>query len=370
MVSVRGAAGRPTDRRSLTSVLILLAVIDAMTLSKHAVRQYRITRVLLGLLTFAVVPAHPMLGQDRAVTLRGFVFDSTMATPVEDVSLELDGMALETTSDADGAFAIGDVSNGGHTLMVFKNGYVGKAFEFLIQPNSPETIDMGVLALARVVVREITIFGTVSDASSRRPIESVRVAINDTVVSITELDGGFAIKRRVAEGFNRLTVQRIGYETLFQNFDVEPTSTEMSLMITLQPQAARLVDIIVETDRPTFNKKLEGFYARRQHERGQFLGPEQIARIPASRTSDILRRIPTLTVRPLPGTTEIMLTRCLRYLPRFYLDGVEINTPNIDLTLSPIDIAAVEVYAGGAQIPLEFNRPAPGRCGVVLIWTK
>lgn len=348
----------------------LLAVIDAMTLPKHAARQHTIGRVLLGLLTFVVVSAHPMLGQDRAVTLRGFIFDSTMATPVEDVSLELDGMALETTSDADGAFAIGDVSSGGHTLMVFKNGYVGKAFEFLIQPNSPETIDIGVLAFARIVVREVTIFGTVSDASSRRPIESVRIAINDTVIAVTELDGGFAIKRRVAEGFNRLTVQRFGYETLFQDFDVEPASTEISLMITLRPRAARLTDIVVETDAPVLNKKLEGFYQRRQNERGQFLTPEQIAQIPASRTSDILRRIPTLTVRPLARSTEIMLTRCLRYLPRFYIDGVEVNNSDLDLTLSPVDIAAVEVYTGGAQIPLQFNRPAPGRCGVVVIWTK
>ncbi len=341
-----------------------------MTLVKPAARERTIGRVLLGILTFVVVSAHPMLGQNSAVTLRGFIFDSIMATPVEGVSLELDGMALETTSDADGAFAIADVSNGGHTLMAFKNGYVDKAFGFLIQPNSPETIDMGVLALARVVVREVTIFGTVSDASSRRPIESVRVAINDTVVAITELDGGFAIKRRVAEGLNRLTVQRIGYETLFQNFDVEPTSTEMSLMITLQPRAARLTTIVVETDAPVLNKKLEGFYQRRQSERGQFLTPEQVARIPASRTSDILRRIPTLTVRPLGRTTEIMLTRCLRYLPRFYLDGVEVNNSDIDLTVSPTDVAAVEVYTGGAQIPLQFNRAAAGRCGVVVIWTK
>jgi hypothetical protein len=347
-----------------------LTVTDAMTHFRPITQHGKRCPALLGFLASLAFCPVPAVAQEAGVTLQGFIFDSSSATPIGDVVLQLDGVALDTRSGADGAFVITDVPPGGHTLMAFKDAFVTKAFEFSVPPNSPSTIDMGVLALARVVVREVTIWGTVSDASSSRPIESVRVAINDTVVAITELDGGFAIKRRVAEGLNRLTVQRIGYETLFQDFDVEPNSVEISLMVTLQPQAARLVDIIVETDRPTFNKKLEGFYQRRQHERGQFLGPEQIARIPASRTSDILRRIPTLTVRPLPGTTEIMLTRCLRYLPRFYLDGVEMNTPDIDLTLSPIDIAAVEVYAGGAQIPLQFNRPAPGRCGVVVIWTK
>ncbi len=56
--------------------------------------------------------------------------------------------------------------------------------------------------------------------------------------------------------------------------------------------------------------------------------------------------------------------------PRVYVDGQELSSADIDLTLNPGDISAVEVYTGGAQMPPEFNRPAPGRCGVIVIWTK
>ena len=323
--------------------------------------------VLLASLAFRPVPT---VAQEAGVTLQGFIFDSSSATPIGGVVLELDGVALEARSGADGAFVIVDVPPGGHTLMAFKDAFVSKAFEFSIPPNGPSTIDMGVLALARVLVKEVTIFGTVSDGTNNRPIESVRIAINDTVIAITELDGGFAVQRELAQGSNRLTVQRFGYETLFRDIEVEPTSTEISLMVTLQRQITRLSDIVVEADEPALNRRLEGFYERRTQGVGQFLGPEEIARIPASRASDILRRMPALTVRPLPGQTEITIRRCLQGVARVYVDGLEVINADIDLMLNALDIAAVEAYTGGAQIPLQFNRPAARKCGVVVIWTK
>lgn len=349
---------------------VALTVTDTMTHFRPTTQTGKTCHALLGLLASLVFCPVPAVAQEADFTLQGFIFDSSSATPIGDVVLELDGIALEARSGPDGAFVITDVPPGGHTLMAFKDAFVSKAFEFSIPPNSPSTIDMGVLALARVVVREVTVFGTVSDATNNRPIESVRIAINDTVIAITELDGGFAVQRRIAQGFNRLTVQRFGYETLFRDIEIEPTSTEISLMVTLERQVTRLRNIVVETEEPALNKKLEGFYERRAQGVGQFLGPEEIARIPASRASDILRRMPALSVRPLPGQTEIMINRCLRHLARVYVDGLEVFDADIDLMLNALDIAAVEVYTGGAQIPLQFNRPAPRKCGVVIIWTK
>jgi hypothetical protein len=38
-------------------------------------------------------------------------------------------------------------------------------------------------------------------------------------------------------------------------------------------------------------------------------------------------------------------------------------------TLNLKTVEAIEVYAGGAQVPAEFNRTSGG-CGVIVIWTK
>ena len=326
--------------------------------------------VLLGLVVAAVVSTAPAYGQGGAVTLHGFILDSATAEALGDASLELDGLQLPTKTDLEGSFAIGDVPTGTHTLMVHKIGFVPRAFEFLIQPGDAPTIDMGVLALARIQIRDVTVFGNVSDASTRGPVEGVRISINDTLIAATDGFGDFSVQRRIADGVNRLTVQRIGYETLVQQFRIEPLATEITLMIDLPPQAERLTDIVVESYRPTLNRKLGGFYERLRQNIGQFLTPEQVAQIPASKATDILRRVPGLRVFPGDVNSEFALVRCLRYQPRVYVDGHELSSADIDLTLDPRDISAVEVYAGGAEIPSEFNRPAPGRCGAVVIWTN
>lgn len=324
------------------------------------------------------------------MTLRGFIFDSATAEALGDASLELDGVQLSAKTDIEGSFAISNVPTGKHTLTVHKIGFVPRAFEFLIRLSDSQTIHMGVLALAKIRTRDITVFGNVSDASTRGSIEGVRIAINDTLIAVTDAVGDFSVQRRIADGVNRLTVQRIGYETLVQQFRIEPLATEITLMIDLPPQAERLTDIVVESRTPALNSKLEGFYRRLRQGIGQFLTPEEVAQIPASRATDILRRVAGLRVFPGNVKSEFALARCVRYQPRVYVNGVEpfgadigdidrprvyvdgqeLSSADIDLTLNPGDISAVEVYTGGAQTPPEFNRPAPGRCGVVVIWTK
>jgi hypothetical protein len=326
--------------------------------------------VFLGLVVAAVVSTAPAHGQGGAATLRGFILDSATAEALGDASLELDGVQLSTKTDVEGSFAIGDVPTGTHTLMVHKIGFVPRAFEFRIQPSGPQTIDMGVLALARIRLRDVTVFGNVSDASTRGPIEGVRISINETLIAVTDPVGDFSVQRRIADGVNRLTVQRIGYETLVQDFRIEPLATEITLMIDLPPQAERLTDIVVESYRPVMNRKLGGFYQRLRQNIGQFLTPDEVAQIPASKATDILRRVAGLRVFPGDVKSEFAVARCVRYQPRVYVDGHELSNADIDLTLNPRDISAVEVYAGGAETPPEFNRPAPGRCGVVVIWTK
>lgn len=324
------------------------------------------------------------------MTLRGFIFDSATAEALGDASLELDGVQLSTKTDIEGSFAISNVPTGTHTLTVHKIGFVPRAFEFLIQPGDSQTIHMGVLALAKIQTRDITVFGNVSDASTRGPIEGVRIAINDTLIAVTDPVGDFSVQHRIADGVNRLTVQRIGYETLVQEFRIEPLATEITLIIDLPPQAERLTDIVVKSHTPALNRKLEGFYRRLRQGIGQFLTPEEVAQIPASKATDILRRVAGLRVFPGDVKSEFALARCVRYQPRAYVNGVEpfgadigdidrprvyvdgqeLSSADIDLTLNPGDISAVEVYTGGAQMPPEFNRAAPGRCGVIVIWTK
>lgn len=312
----------------------------------------------------------PVHGQQRTVTLTGFVFDSTTGSPIVQVLLTLDGIDLPASTDARGAFVVRGVGTGAHTLVMHKPGFGSKTFEFVIGADHPEAIDIGVIGLGKAPLHDIVIMGTVTDVSSGAPVGGTPIMLNGTVAVLTDTNGEFAFRSRIPVGVNRLEVQRVGYEPLSQELHVDPETTELALNIRLQPAATPLADIIVEAEAPPESRRLRDFYRRRGSEFGVFLTPEQIAKIPGQLVTDILRRVPGLQVIRTGMELMIRAPRCLRYPPRILVDYLEFSEADIDFALNREDIAAVEVYTSGARIPPEFNRPAPGKCGIVLIWTK
>jgi hypothetical protein len=56
--------------------------------------------------------------------------------------------------------------------------------------------------------------------------------------------------------------------------------------------------------------------------------------------------------------------------PQYYVDGMQVTGFNID-DMPPGDVEAVELYAGSAGLPPEFNRMrSTAICGSVIIWTR
>ncbi len=54
------------------------------------------------------------------------------------------------------------------------------------------------------------------------------------------------------------------------------------------------------------------------------------------------------------------------------MDGMRVRELNID-DISPVDVEGIELYAGTAGLPPEFNQFYPGStsvCGTVVIWTR
>jgi hypothetical protein len=312
----------------------------------------------------------PVHSQQRTVTLTGFVFDSATGSPIVQVLLTLDGVDLPASTDARGAFVVRGVETGAHTLVMYKTGFGSKTFEFVIGANHPEAIDIGVIGLGKALLHDIVVVGTVTDLSSGAPVGGTPIILNGTVAALTDTNGEFAFRSQIPVGVNRLEIQRVGYEPLSQELHVNPETTELTLNIRLEPAVTPLADIIVEAEAPPESRRLRGFYRRRGSEIGVFLTPEQIAKIPGQQVTDVLRRVPGLQVIRTGMALMIRAPRCLRYPPRILVDYLELSEADIDFALNREDIAAVEVYTSGARIPTEFNRPAPGKCGVVLIWTK
>ena len=312
----------------------------------------------------------PVHGQQRTVTLTGFVFDSTTGSPIVRVLLTLDGIDLPASTDARGAFVVRGVGTGAHMLIMHKWGFGSRTFEFAIDADHPAAIDIGVIGLGKAPLHDVVLIGSVTDVSTGEPVGGTPIMLNGTVAVLADTYGEFAFRLQIPVGVSRLEVLRVGYEPLSQELNVGPETTELQLNIRLQPAATPLADIIVEAEAPPDSRRLRDFYRRRGSEIGVFLTPEQIARIPGQLVTDVLRRVPGLQVIRTGMELMIRAPRCLRFPPRILVDYLEFSEADIDFALNRQDIAAVEVYTSGARIPTEFNRPAAGKCGLVLIWTK
>jgi len=120
--------------------------------------------------------------------------------------------------------------------------------------------------------------------------------------------------------------------------------------------------------------RLVGFYERSAKRRqGHFLTRDIIDQARASRTSDLLRRIPGLAFRQTRKGGFAIRGRggCE---PQVYIDGMDVamfgTATSVDDLVRPADLEGIEVY-GSASIPVEFIRNHPGdECGAVMLWTR
>ncbi len=131
---------------------------------------------------------------------------------------------------------------------------------------------------------------------------------------------------------------------------------------------------------------LRPFTLRREEGFGSFLTQEEFASWNPRETTDVLRRMRGVRVRPNPsygvrGDTRRFLVESTRTVARiqggacpivYFMNGLYYGNASdfdIDVMLAVTNIAAIEVYSGASQIPPVYNRPGAG-CGVIAFWTR
>lgn len=145
------------------------------------------------------------------------------------------------------------------------------------------------------------------------------------------------------------------------------TLTRVDFRIPAEVGSLEGIHVLVAARRPD---PLSGFRRRRREERGVFLDRSQIEERQPRQVSDLFRRIPGIQVEHGdPAGPGLRMRRFgSRCEPLIYLDGVPAPGLRIDF-LMPAELAALEVYRGAAELPLQFGRPTQ-RCGAIIIWTR
>ena len=238
----------------------------------------------------------------------------------------------------------------------------------------PPPAAQGVSPLA---VRRGTIDGVVSD-TTLAPIQAAFVSIFGTTIRVgTGPNGRFRITN-LPVGQYLVIVKRVGYHPTSGVVDV-PASDTLRLAYTLERLRTEELQPVVVTEKSPSMKMAE-FEARRKLGVGEFMtAAEILARNPAFST-ELMRKFKSVNVSPDhsgPITQYYALSAreggnpMLGACPmQLYLDQVPLPSPfNLDLLPPPRDIAGIEVYAGAATIPEQFNGYDRG-CGVILVWTR
>lgn len=227
---------------------------------------------------------------------------------------------------------------------------------------------------ARAQQPRATVSASVTDATSRRPIDGVRVTLADGLTGVSRGRGRFEIKH-VPVGTYQVRVARIGYRAKTFEVPVAADDRTIYLTVSLEPLPVELEPVVIRGDTTTVVAygRMVDFYRRKRLGFGRFITRQDIERRNPFRVSDLLWTVPGVWMRYDRYGQPLVSFRgysSWRYCPpAVYLDYVRMPANfgfSVDDWVLPQDIEGIEVYNGLTITPVEFY----GGCGAIVIWTR
>lgn len=223
--------------------------------------------------------------------------------------------------------------------------------------------------------------GVVRD-SGGGPIANVEIVARTTRGRVLTNERGQFWIGGVGTGEHILVVRRIGFavESLSVPLGVADTA-DVDVFLQPAPLELRGMDVYAPV---AVAARLQGFEHRRSAKNGgQFITREQIERRGSFTTADLLRGVAGIKILDSMGVTIATSSRGAKLnllsskivsacVVRVGVDG-QLKDPSFSINyITPSDIHGIEVYAGAATMPPEFNSSAGrnAQCGMVMIWTR
>ncbi len=205
-----------------------------------------------------------------------------------------------------------------------------------------------------------------------RPLSGATVVVYGTdVTGTTSANGVFSLTGLPA-GTYSAEVRAIGYAP--KRVPVNLSATRVaSVAIPLDKRVQQIQGVVVRADATKLQKDYTGFLDRMKHGMGHYITEDQLALRQAIQFTDVLRMTPGLHVVP-NGSMGYALTGRGNCTPDVYVDGMPIidGASSINDLVNPNDVAGVEIYNGGATVPVQFASVGSGggSCGTVVVWSK
>jgi hypothetical protein len=229
---------------------------------------------------------------------------------------------------------------------------------------------VSVASLLSAQARTGAISGVVRD-SLGAPIPFVEItAIKAAKVVRSDSIGRFVIAELPAANTD-ISFRRLAFIPAILMIAVPPDDTT-EVVVTLGVVARELKGVVVQ-EHPAQLRQLVAFESRRIQGVGKFITRAQIEKRNPMRLSDMLRSIPgTMLISADNGRTGVRFTRGAgnKCPPQYIVDGMEAFSFSID-DIQPSEVEGVELYAGSAGVPPEYNKLfGTSICGTIIIWSR
>ncbi|HUX33148.1 MAG TPA: carboxypeptidase-like regulatory domain-containing protein [Gemmatimonadaceae bacterium] len=250
--------------------------------------------------------------------------------------------------------------------------------------------------------------GVATDSATNRPLTGVHITIQGTsLTAVTDSTGRFVIGD-IPPGSYVVRFRALGYD--LQNIALEfDPGRAVTWDQALAATAVHLEPVVVNKPARELNLGRGGFDQRRKVGRGQFMTQDEWNQFAPRDVASVLRRFHSLNVKFTGGESYVLSTRgdmvsqtekrglqSVACAMRIGLDG-QLMPPGFTIDQIPLSqTQAIEVYAGPAEMPAEFNNDlgaapvtianrlppelaaamgssAPKediRCGLVMIWSR
>ncbi|HEU5170231.1 MAG TPA: carboxypeptidase regulatory-like domain-containing protein [Gemmatimonadales bacterium] len=207
------------------------------------------------------------------------------------------------------------------------------------------------------------------------PIADARVFVRGSrSVARTTASGAFSLTG-LPLGTQVVEVAAIGYAGGRQAVDLRPgPPARAELVVAKGVQTLPTLEVVGKLGA---GSDVSTFLQRARRGQGHFITEEDIERRGAIQFEDILRTVPGVQVVPVGQGYRVFSSRGAVNMQgdcpmTYFVDGAYFPfdaTSAEPFPVAPIEILAMEVYAGAAQVPAEFQRLA-NSCGAIAIWTK
>jgi hypothetical protein len=235
-------------------------------------------------------------------------------------------------------------------------------------------------AHAQRVVLALLVIDDASDA----PIPDVRVSVaGQDQDGSTDARGRF-VYTTTRSGPISLLLRRLGYVPGALKVDAASGDTvRVTFAMTALPQALATVD--VRDTLTSASKSLRGFESRALRHAGSatYVTRSEIEKRRPARMTDLLRRVPSITLADSGGVLFAISTRSRKPV----INGATLDLANCPLqvavdgelkewgfavnSLAPEQVHGIEIYPGPSTIPAEYaSMRRDANCGLMVIWTR